>query len=168
MAKLVALSMLEQRYLVVREELDTGATDTDVAARRGVTRRTLHRWLVRYASSVSVDEPALSSGRARQLNVTDVDRVRLWDRESISCEPLEVHDDRLADELLGLIARCAGDTDTGQGGQIGALAGGGSLVHDGPGAQRSSLDNRPGEECCPAYPVPIPGPDCRRQPPCPA
>lgn len=42
--------MLEQRYLAVREVLDTGATVTDVAARHGVDRRTLHRWLVRYAN----------------------------------------------------------------------------------------------------------------------
>jgi Transposase len=44
---LVELSMLEQRYLGVREVLDTDATVTDVAARHGVDRRTLHRWLVR-------------------------------------------------------------------------------------------------------------------------
>lgn len=47
---LAELSMLEQRYLAVREVLDTGATVTDVARRHGVNRRTLHRWLVRYAN----------------------------------------------------------------------------------------------------------------------
>src|ERR1700689_2672326 len=47
---LVELSMLEQRYLAVREVLDTGATVTDVATRHGVDRRTLHRWLLRYAN----------------------------------------------------------------------------------------------------------------------
>jgi transposase InsO family protein len=47
---LAELSMLEQRYLAVREVLDTGATITDVAKRHGVDRRTLHRWLVRYAN----------------------------------------------------------------------------------------------------------------------
>jgi len=46
---LVELSMVEQRYDAVREVLD-GATVTDVAARYGVDRRTLHRWLVRYAN----------------------------------------------------------------------------------------------------------------------
>jgi transposase InsO family protein len=46
---LVELSMVEQRYDAVREVLD-GATVTDVAPRYGVDRRTLHRWLVRYAS----------------------------------------------------------------------------------------------------------------------
>jgi transposase-like protein len=47
---LVELSMVEQRYLAVREVLDTTATVTDVATRYGVDRRTLHRWLVRYAN----------------------------------------------------------------------------------------------------------------------
>jgi transposase InsO family protein len=47
---LVELSMVEQRYEAVREVLDTGATVTDVATRYGVDRRTLHRWLVRYAN----------------------------------------------------------------------------------------------------------------------
>src|SRR5437867_708326 len=44
------LSMVEQRYLAVREVLDTGANVGDVATRYGVNRRTLHRWLVRYAN----------------------------------------------------------------------------------------------------------------------
>lgn len=42
--------MVEQRYLAVREVLDSGATMIDVAFRYGVDRRTLHRWLVRYAN----------------------------------------------------------------------------------------------------------------------
>lgn len=46
---LVEPSMVEQRYQAVREVLDTGASVTDVATRYGVDRRTLHRWLVRYA-----------------------------------------------------------------------------------------------------------------------
>ena len=46
---LVELSMVEQRYDAVREVLD-GATVTDTATRYGVDRRTLHRWLVRYAN----------------------------------------------------------------------------------------------------------------------
>jgi transposase len=45
---LVELSMVEQRYDAVREVLD-GAAVTDTAARYSVDRRTLHRWLVRYA-----------------------------------------------------------------------------------------------------------------------
>jgi len=46
---LVELSMVEQRYDAVREVLD-GATVKDVATRYGVDRRTVHRWLVRYAN----------------------------------------------------------------------------------------------------------------------
>ena len=44
------VSVVEQRYLAVREVLDSGATVTDVALRYGVDRRTVHRWLVRYAN----------------------------------------------------------------------------------------------------------------------
>ncbi len=44
------LSVVEQRYLAVREVLDSGAMITDVAVRYGVDRRTVHRWLVRYAN----------------------------------------------------------------------------------------------------------------------
>jgi transposase InsO family protein len=46
---LVDLSMVEQRYDAVKEVLD-GATVKDTATRYGVDRRTLHRWLVRYAT----------------------------------------------------------------------------------------------------------------------
>ncbi len=47
---LVELSVVEQRYLAVREALDTGATITDIARRYGVDRRTVHRWLNRPGS----------------------------------------------------------------------------------------------------------------------
>jgi transposase-like protein len=43
----VELSMVEQRYLAVREVLDSGAKISDVATRYGVDRRTVHRTLVR-------------------------------------------------------------------------------------------------------------------------
>ena len=46
---LMELSVVEQRYLAVREVLD-GAKITDVATRYGVDRRTVHRWLLRYAN----------------------------------------------------------------------------------------------------------------------
>jgi transposase InsO family protein len=46
---LVDLTMVEQRYDAVKEVLD-GATVRDTAIRYGVDRRTLHRWLVRYAN----------------------------------------------------------------------------------------------------------------------
>ena len=47
---LIELSMVEQRYQAVREVLDTGAAITQVAANYGVDRRTLHRWITRYAN----------------------------------------------------------------------------------------------------------------------
>jgi transposase InsO family protein len=46
---LTELSVVEQRYLAVREVLDGGKV-TDVATRYGVDRRTVHRWLLRYAN----------------------------------------------------------------------------------------------------------------------
>src|SRR6266508_833240 len=46
---LTELSVVEQRFLAVREVLD-GAKVTDVATRYGVDRRTVHRWLVRYVN----------------------------------------------------------------------------------------------------------------------
>ena len=49
---LTELLVVEQRYLAVREALD-GAKITDVATRYGVDRRTVHRWLVRYANEVT-------------------------------------------------------------------------------------------------------------------
>ena len=42
--------MVEQRYQAVRGVIDSGDPITEVAARYGVDRRTLHRWLVRYAN----------------------------------------------------------------------------------------------------------------------
>src|SRR6266478_4008182 len=44
------LSMVEERYLAVREVLDSGAAINDVATRYGVNRKTVYRWLVRYAN----------------------------------------------------------------------------------------------------------------------
>ena len=44
------LTVIEQRYLAVRDVLDNGAKIVDVATRYGVDRRTVHRWLTRYAS----------------------------------------------------------------------------------------------------------------------
>ena len=43
------VSVVEQRYLAVREVLE-GARVTDVALRYGVDRRSVHRWLLRYAN----------------------------------------------------------------------------------------------------------------------
>ena len=47
---LTELSVVEQRLMAVREVLDSGAKITDVAKRYGIDRRTIHRWLVRYAN----------------------------------------------------------------------------------------------------------------------
>jgi transposase InsO family protein len=44
------LGLVEQRYQAVREVLNDGATVTDVALRHGVSRQTVHEWLVRYAN----------------------------------------------------------------------------------------------------------------------
>ena len=46
---LAVVSVVEQRYLAVREVLE-GAKVVDVAVRYGVDRRTVHRWLVRYGN----------------------------------------------------------------------------------------------------------------------
>jgi transposase InsO family protein len=46
---LTELSVVEQRYLAVREALD-GAKISEVATRYGVDRRTVHRWILRYAN----------------------------------------------------------------------------------------------------------------------
>ncbi len=47
---LAVVSVSEQRLLAVREVLDAGVSVKDVARRYGVDRRTVHRWLVRYAN----------------------------------------------------------------------------------------------------------------------
>ena len=47
---LVELGVVEQRYRVVLEVLDDGATVTDVARRYGVARQTVHEWLRKYAT----------------------------------------------------------------------------------------------------------------------
>jgi transposase len=47
---LVELGLVEQRYQAVLEVLNDGALVTDVARRTGVSRQTVHEWLVRYAN----------------------------------------------------------------------------------------------------------------------
>jgi transposase InsO family protein len=47
---LVELGLVEQRYQAVLEVLNDGLSVSEVAARSGVTRQTLHRWLRRYAT----------------------------------------------------------------------------------------------------------------------
>ncbi len=47
---LVELGLVEQRYQAVLAVLNDGALVTDVARRTGVSRQTVHEWLVRYAN----------------------------------------------------------------------------------------------------------------------
>jgi len=47
---LVELGVVEQRYRVVLEVLEDGASVTEVARRYGVARQTVHEWLSRYAN----------------------------------------------------------------------------------------------------------------------
>lgn len=47
---LVELGLVEQRYKAVLEVLDDAASITDVARRHGVSRQTVHKWLVRYGT----------------------------------------------------------------------------------------------------------------------
>lgn len=47
---LVELGLVEQRYQAVLEVINDGVPVTEVAARFGVTRQSVHRWLKRYAA----------------------------------------------------------------------------------------------------------------------
>jgi transposase-like protein len=47
---LVELNVVEQRYAAVVEVLNEGVSVTEAAARAGVTRQTVQRWLRRYAA----------------------------------------------------------------------------------------------------------------------
>jgi len=47
---LVELGLVEQRYQAVLEVVNEGATVIDVARRHGVSRQTVHEWLVKYAN----------------------------------------------------------------------------------------------------------------------
>ncbi len=47
---LVELGVVEQRYQAVLEVLSDGVAIVEVAARFGVTRQSVHRWLKRYAA----------------------------------------------------------------------------------------------------------------------
>jgi transposase-like protein len=44
------LGLVEQRYQAVREVLTAGASVTDVARRIGISHKTVHEWLVKYAN----------------------------------------------------------------------------------------------------------------------
>jgi transposase-like protein len=83
---LVELLVVEQRYLAVREALDSGATITDIARRYGVDRRTVHRWLVRYAAGGlgALADPEL---QARSLPPPDLARRGGQDRGPSKVQP---------------------------------------------------------------------------------
>jgi hypothetical protein len=52
-AMLIELSMVEQRYLAVREALDSGATIVQVAAQYGVDRRTFSQLQLKHFCRLS-------------------------------------------------------------------------------------------------------------------
>jgi len=65
------LGLVEQRYEAVREVLNDGATVTDVARRNGVSRQTVHEWLVKYANQGLVgliDHPSKPQSCPHQMS----------------------------------------------------------------------------------------------------
>jgi transposase len=58
------ISVAEQRYEAVRAVLADGETVTDVAARFGVTRKTVHHWLRKYEAG-GIEELGDRSHRPR-------------------------------------------------------------------------------------------------------
>ena len=67
---LVELGLVEQRYQAVLEVLNDGLSVSEVAARSGVTRQTLHRWLRRYAAAGLaglVDHSSVPAGCPHQM-----------------------------------------------------------------------------------------------------
>ena len=78
---LAELSVVEQRYLAVREVLEAGAKITDVAIRYGVDRRNVHRWLVRWEqnrlgpSSCSMSQTNTSRRSERAERASGLDAV---------------------------------------------------------------------------------------------
>ena len=58
------LSVAEQRYQAVLAVISGGETVTDVAARFGVRRQTVHEWLARYeAGGLELGRSFASAGR---------------------------------------------------------------------------------------------------------
>ncbi len=61
--------MTEQRYKAVLAVIGDGRTVSEVATDWGVSRRTMHRWLVRYeGDGLEGLNPATSVGRAGRPN----------------------------------------------------------------------------------------------------
>jgi transposase InsO family protein len=67
---LVELGLVEQRYQAVLEVLNEGVSVSEVAARSGVTRQSVHRWLRRYAAqglAGLVDQSTMPAGCPHQM-----------------------------------------------------------------------------------------------------
>ena len=75
---LVVLSVVEQRLDAVRAVL-AGAGVSEVAARAGVHRSTLHRWVARYLAGISEASPAMWRGTAVEAGL-----AALWRGGSIA------------------------------------------------------------------------------------
>ncbi len=69
------ISVAEQRYEAVRAVLADGETVTDVAARFGVSRKTVHDWLRKYEAG-GIEESGGSVASAAVVSASDV--VRMW------------------------------------------------------------------------------------------
>jgi transposase InsO family protein len=68
---LVELNVVEQRYAAVLEVLNEGISVAEVAARAGVTRQTVHRWLRNYARdglAGLVDRPSVPVSCPHQMD----------------------------------------------------------------------------------------------------
>jgi transposase-like protein len=80
---LVELGVLEQRYQAVLEVLNEGLPIVEVAARFGVTRQSVHRWLKRYAAQGLAGLVDASNG-AGFVSASDGARDRGADRGDAS------------------------------------------------------------------------------------
>jgi transposase InsO family protein len=75
---LVELGLVEQRYQAVLEVLNEGVSVTEVAARSGVTRQSVHRWLRRYAAqglAGLVDQSTMPAACPHQMPVAVEARI---------------------------------------------------------------------------------------------
>ncbi len=85
----VDLGLVEQRHAAVLEVLD-GVPVTEVAARAGVTRQTVHRWLTRYAArglAGLVDQSKAPGSGPRQIGPVVEGRIVAMRVEHLGWEP---------------------------------------------------------------------------------
>jgi hypothetical protein len=90
--------------------------------------------------------------RLLQFDLSDVDDVRVGDRQAVLCQAVEVENDGLLDEPFGFIVRGARGPDSGERGHEGAPAGRRALVHHRPGAQRASFGRPAWRKMLPSVP----------------